>query len=187
MRPPLPLSPFTLACHRCPQWHRYTDAKLCWAPKGARPPLSLLPQLSSLYEDADEAFSYAERYARLCEAQLCSCLRGGEIPSAALQEASGPARLTRPPPAPQPLACAGCAAGMRPCGFLALFPTPFHPVCPVAAVAVAKVRAVETVIQLCFKLKQAVGSYALMLGSGFEHLDAMQVAKFAEGESFVLM
>ena len=55
------------------------------------------------------------------------------------------------------------------------------------AVAVAKVRSVETVILLCFRLKQAVGSYALTGGSGFEHLDAMQVAKFAEGESFVLM
>jgi acyl-CoA oxidase len=36
-------------------------------------------------------------------------------------------------------------------------------------------------------VEQAVGSHALMLGSGFEHLDAMQIAKFAEGESFVLM
>ena len=36
-------------------------------------------------------------------------------------------------------------------------------------------------------MAQAVGSHALMLGSGFEHLDAMQIAKFAEGESFVLM
>ena len=73
----------------------------------------------------------------------------------------------------------------------------------------------ETVIQLCFRLKQAravhehahahmgtrtrtwartrasmsmprasrlwqaVGSHALTVGSGFEHLDAMQIAKFA--------
>ena len=48
-------------------------------------------------------------------------------------------------------------------------------------------RAVETVIRLCFRLKQAIGSYALMKGSGFEELDSMQIAKFAEGESFVLM
>ena len=39
----------------------------------------------------------------------------------------------------------------------------------------------------CARVAQAVGSHALMLGSGFEHLDAMQIAKFAEGESFVLM
>ena len=57
----------------------------------------------------------------------------------------------------------------------------------VEAIAVAKVRAVETVIRLCFRLKQAIGSYALMKGSGFEELDSMQIAKFAEGESFVLM
>ena len=50
-----------------------------------------------------------------------------------------------------------------------------------------QVRSVETVIQLAFRLKQAVGSYALMHGSGFEHTDGMQVAKFAEGESFVLL
>merc|ERR1712178_532554 len=54
------------------------------------------------------------------------------------------------------------------------------------AIAVAKIRSVETVIQLCFRLKQAVGSYALMANSGFESLDTMQIAKFAEGESFVL-
>ena len=119
----------------------YTDSKLCWAPKGVRPPLSMLPQLSSLYDEADEAFEYAERYAAACEAQLCAVLRRGGIPPPPLQE----------------------------------------------AIAVAKVRSVETVIQLCFRLKQAVGSHALMVGSGFEHLDGMQIAKFAEGESFVLM
>ena len=46
----------------------YTDTKLCWAPKGLRPPLSMLPQLSSLYEEADLAFEYAEQYAARCEA-----------------------------------------------------------------------------------------------------------------------
>merc|ERR1712178_580230 len=55
------------------------------------------------------------------------------------------------------------------------------------AIAVAKIRSVETCVQLCFRLKQTVGSYALMDGSGFENTDAMQFAKFAEGESFVLM
>ena len=101
----------------------------------------MLPQLSTLYDEADEAFDYAERYASTCEAQLCAVLRRGGIPPPSLQE----------------------------------------------AIAVAKVRSVETVIQLCFRLKQAVGSHALMVGSGFEHLDGMQIAKFAEGESFVLM
>lgn len=119
----------------------YTDKKLCWAPKGVRPPLSVLPQLSSLFAEADEAFEYGERYNKLCEEQLCEFLRSDRIPTTKLTD----------------------------------------------AIAVAKIRSVETVIQLAFRLKQAVGSYALMADSGFEALDTMQIAKFAEGESFVLM
>lgn len=119
----------------------YTDKKLCWAPKGMRPPLSALPQLSGLFAEADEAFSYAERYVGLVETHLNDFLISNKIPNSKLME----------------------------------------------AVAVAKIRSVETVIQSCFKLKQTVGSYALMEGSGFEQLDSMQIAKFAEGESFVLM
>ncbi|SPQ95171.1 unnamed protein product (mitochondrion) [Plasmodiophora brassicae] len=38
------------------------------------------------------------------------------------------------------------------------------------AIAVAKVKVVETSISLCFALKQDVGSYALMAGKGFENL-----------------
>eukprot|EP00658_Telonema_sp_P-2_P068829 TRINITY_DN5781_c0_g1_i4.p1 TRINITY_DN5781_c0_g1~~TRINITY_DN5781_c0_g1_i4.p1 ORF type:complete len:178 (-),score=61.45 TRINITY_DN5781_c0_g1_i4:194-727(-) len=101
----------------------------------------MLPQLSSLYDQADDAFDYIQEYTQWCEAQLCKCLRAGTPPGAALMEAIG----------------------------------------------VGKIRAVETTVQLCFRLKQAVGSYALMLGSGFEWTDTMQIAKFAEGESFVLM
>jgi hypothetical protein len=101
----------------------------------------MLPQLSSLFNEADEAFAYAEKYASACEQQLNDCLRGDRLPSTKLMD----------------------------------------------AIAVAKIRSVETVVQLCFRLKQAVGSFALMVGSGFEGLDAMQIAKFAEGESFVLM
>eukprot|EP00756_Hemistasia_phaeocysticola_P066374 Hpha_TRINITY_DN9187_c0_g1::TRINITY_DN9187_c0_g1_i1::g.94554::m.94554/K00232/E1.3.3.6, ACOX1, ACOX3; acyl-CoA oxidase len=57
----------------------------------------------------------------------------------------------------------------------------------VEAIAVAKVRAVETSIALCFSLKQEVGSYALMGGSGFENMDFLQCCKFAEGDSRILM
>merc|ERR1719379_839578 len=106
-----------------------------------RPPLSMLPQLSTLYDEAEDAFAYTEKYVQLCEQQLVECLCQNRIPAAQLIEAIG----------------------------------------------IAKVRSVETVIQLCFRLKQTVGSRALMVGSGFEALDGMQVAKFAEGESFVLM
>mmetsp|Transcript_493 Transcript_493/g.1207 ORF Transcript_493/g.1207 Transcript_493/m.1207 type:complete len:163 (-) Transcript_493:335-823(-) len=55
------------------------------------------------------------------------------------------------------------------------------------AIAVAKVKAVETSIDLCWRLKQEVGSYALMGESGFVHLDFLNCCKFAEGDSRILM
>jgi acyl-CoA oxidase len=55
------------------------------------------------------------------------------------------------------------------------------------AIAAAKVKCVETAIDLCWRLKQEVGSYALMTGCGFEQLDYLQCCKFAEGDSRVLM
>lgn len=54
-------------------------------------------------------------------------------------------------------------------------------------IATAKVKAVEASIDLCWRLKQEVGSYALMGTSGFVHLDFLQCCKFAEGDSRVLM
>eukprot|EP00933_Yihiella_yeosuensis_P079762 TRINITY_DN93176_c0_g1_i1.p1 TRINITY_DN93176_c0_g1~~TRINITY_DN93176_c0_g1_i1.p1 ORF type:complete len:471 (+),score=96.47 TRINITY_DN93176_c0_g1_i1:78-1490(+) len=55
------------------------------------------------------------------------------------------------------------------------------------AVAAAKVKSVETAINLCWRLKQEVGSYALMHGGGFDQLDYLQCCKFAEGDSRILM
>ena len=55
------------------------------------------------------------------------------------------------------------------------------------AIAVAKVKAVEHSIDLCWRLKQEVGSYALMGDSGFKHLDFLNCCKFAEGDSRILM
>jgi alkylation response protein AidB-like acyl-CoA dehydrogenase len=55
------------------------------------------------------------------------------------------------------------------------------------AIAVAKVRAVEESIDMCFRLKQEVGSFALMVGSGFDQMDFLQCCKFAEGDSRILM
>lgn len=55
------------------------------------------------------------------------------------------------------------------------------------AIAVAKVQAVEIAIVYCFRLKQEVGSYALMVGSGFEMSDFLQACKFAEGDSRILL
>jgi len=57
----------------------------------------------------------------------------------------------------------------------------------VEAIATAKVRAVERSIGLCFRLKQEVGSFALMADAGFAHLDFLQCCKFAEGDSRILM
>jgi acyl-CoA oxidase len=54
------------------------------------------------------------------------------------------------------------------------------------AVAVCKIRAVETSVELCHRLKQEVGSYALMDGTGFQHCDFLQCCKFAEGDSRIL-
>jgi len=119
----------------------YAESKQCWAPGGMRPPLAMLPQLSNLFSEADEAFAYAEGYVKQCEEQLIKALRKDSLPPLKLMD----------------------------------------------AIAVAKVRATETVVQLGFRLKQAIGSFALMADSGFEGLDAMQIAKFAEGEASVLM
>jgi len=55
------------------------------------------------------------------------------------------------------------------------------------AIAVAKVVAVEDSIAWCHRLKQEVGSIALMADSGFKHLDFLQCCKFAEGDSRILM
>ena len=46
---------------------------------------------------------------------------------------------------------------------------------------------VEHTISLCFRLKNEVGSYALMAGSGFDQTDFLQCCKFAEGDSRILM
>ncbi|KAJ3305987.1 hypothetical protein HDU76_004919, partial [Blyttiomyces sp. JEL0837] len=55
------------------------------------------------------------------------------------------------------------------------------------AIAVGKVKCIEVSIELCFALKQEVGSYALMAGTGFEQMDFLQCCKFAEGDSRILM
>lgn len=119
----------------------YTDKKQFNGPKGMRPPLSMLPQLTSLYAKAEDAFEYCALYNTLVEAELCDHIRRGKLP---------PPQLTD-------------------------------------AIATAKVRSVETTVTLCFRLKQAVGAYALMEHSMFGLLDNMQVAKCAEGESCILM
>ena len=73
-----------------------------------------------------------------------------------------------------PLPSPGCSKGAR------------LPVLPYR-LALVQVRAVETSIDLCFRLKQEVGSFALMDDAGFKHMDFLQCCKFAEGDSRILM
>lgn len=55
------------------------------------------------------------------------------------------------------------------------------------AIACAKIAATETCIDLCFRLTQDVGSYALMNETGFGETHFLQACKFAEGDSRILM
>ena len=55
------------------------------------------------------------------------------------------------------------------------------------AIATAKVKCVEDSIDLCHRLKQEVGSFALMADSGFKTMDFLNCCKFAEGDSRILM
>ena len=57
----------------------------------------------------------------------------------------------------------------------------------VDCIATCKVRAVEDSIEMTHRLKQEVGSFALMADAGFMHLDFLQCCKFAEGDSRILM
>eukprot|EP00128_Syssomonas_multiformis_P005568 Colp12_sorted_trinity150504_noHs@34804 len=57
----------------------------------------------------------------------------------------------------------------------------------VEAIAVCKVKAVEESIELTHRLRNDVGSYALMSGTGFEQTDFLVCCKFAEGDSRILM
>jgi len=118
----------------------YTDSKKCWHPKGSVA-LSDIPQLSTLYREADRELSRVEALRDVCESRLGECLRSSTIPDADLVE----------------------------------------------RVACLKVKAIETSISLCFRLKQELGSYALMGGTGFEKMDYLQCCKFAEGDSRILM
>merc|ERR1712190_401040 len=55
------------------------------------------------------------------------------------------------------------------------------------AIASAKIAACENSIDLCFRLTQDVGSYAMMRKEGFGTTHFLQACKFAEGDSRILM
>lgn len=100
-----------------------------------------MPQLQSLFDEAEETAAQLEAFAARCEAKLTPLLEAGGKPDDNLAH----------------------------------------------EIATAKVLCVESAIDLCWRLKQEVGSYALMGTSGFVHLDFLNCCKFAEGDSRVLM
>ena len=123
---------------------RYADSKSCWAPGGMRPPLSSIPQLKTLFIEADAKLNKLDGFLKLLQTKLHPILIQGGIPSKAIVE----------------------------------------------GVAAAKVSCIETSIDLCHRLKQEVGSFALVAGeegAGFERTDYLQCCKFAEGDSRILM
>lgn len=119
---------------------KYTDGKGVWVPKGDMH-LTQVPQISTLFAEADKELGRVEKLRAWTEKQLCECLLNDKVPSVDL----------------------------------------------VNQIAALKVKAIETAILYCFKLKQEVGSYALMAGTGFEKTDYLQCCKFAEGDSRILM
>jgi len=122
------------------QTREYADKKPCWQPKVPMT-LSDVPQLASLYAEADAQLSRVAALQADVQKRLAHCLRNHIVPDADLVE----------------------------------------------RVAALKVKAIETSIDVCFRLKQEVGSYALMAGTGFEKMDYLQCCKFAEGDSRILM
>ena len=56
----------------------------------------------------------------------------------------------------------------------------------VEAISVCKIKCIDVAIQTSHALRQEVGSYALMHGTGFELADMFLCCKFAEGDSRIL-
>jgi len=56
----------------------------------------------------------------------------------------------------------------------------------VDAIAVCKIRCIDVAVERVHVLRQEVGSYALMHGTGFELADMLLCCKFAEGDSRIL-
>jgi len=56
----------------------------------------------------------------------------------------------------------------------------------VDAIAVCKIKCIEVAVERVHVLRQEVGSYALMHGTGFELVDMLLCCKFAEGDSRIL-
>lgn len=153
----------------------YADAKLIpsFVP-GASPSLSSIPQLQSLFAEAEETAARLEAYVGECEERLTPLLRTGEVPSEQLAHMIATAKV------PRRRAAFGAPRLPHDCRLHAHSCTPSAPPhCGLIAApsqATLQVKAVEHSIDLCWRLKQEVGSYALMGDSGFGTMDFLQCA-----------
>ena len=172
---------------------RYSDAKACW-PKGA---LSDVPQLRSLYTEAGKRFNALDALVAKCEGDLAEALLADTVPSADLVEAIAVCKVSAIRSVSRTLQRPACVDRFvsrtrtpdRSADMRGTFRSRMHCVLRFTPRDPndAQVRAVEEAIELCFRLKQEVGSYALMSGTAFEQLDFLQCCKFAEGDSRILM
>ena len=71
----------------------HTDAKQCWAPAGASPPLSAIPQLAALYTLAAAQEARMDVFLHRVEEAFCVCLRSGSRPPVSLVEAVAAAKV----------------------------------------------------------------------------------------------
>jgi hypothetical protein len=178
---------------------------------GGMSTLSKLPHLVAHFDAAGAALGAMERATALVEERLAACLREGTIPGDALVQDIGICKikvrcwllLTQ-------FRCGCHTAGGRRLGgaghrsrsiaqLLAHCPTQASYVTPFtththhthththAAPRAPHPQAIDVSIETCHRLQQELGSFALMEGSGFEHIDMLQCCKFAEGDSRILM
>jgi len=70
----------------------FADNKQCWSPKGELM-LSGIPQLKSLFQEAEEEAAVLDAFVGECERRLCECLRNDKLPSIDLVEAIACAKV----------------------------------------------------------------------------------------------
>jgi hypothetical protein len=66
--------------------YAFASTKECWAPNGARPKLTAVPQIAALFAAGKSELGVLEEFTHKIEAQLCKCLMSDTIPPLALQQ-----------------------------------------------------------------------------------------------------
>ena len=143
-----------------------------------------LAQLKAIYAEAEERVAEMDAYVAKCEAALSPLLASRGVPSAELAHAIAVAKVS---PSTVTLHVTLRRSARRLLRWPLQVPYAYKLTVSLVAVTLLQVKAVETSIDLCNRLKQEVGSYALMGDSGFVHLDFLNCCKFAEGDSRILM